>query len=43
MNRDPFDRRKKLKLIVGVFAVFIVVSALTAVALYYMGQTHSLF
>ena len=43
MNRDPFDRRKKIKLVAGVAAVGVLVSVLTAVALYYMGQTHSLF
>jgi hypothetical protein len=41
MARDPIERRRRAKLVLGVLAVGIVMSALVAVALIYMGQMHA--
>jgi len=43
MARDHMERRKRAKLVVAVLAVGILMSALVAVALIYMGQTHPRF
>ena len=39
MTRDPFKRRK-IKLVIGVLAVGIVISALLALALIYLARKH---
>jgi hypothetical protein len=39
MTRDPWERRRKFNLALGVLAVGIVISGLLAVALFFMGQT----
>ncbi len=43
MTRNRMDRRRSVKLVLAVLAVGIVMSALVAVALIYMGQTHPRF
>jgi len=43
MTRNRMDRRRRVKLVIAVLAVGIVMSALVAVALIYMGQTHPRF
>ena len=43
MTRNRIDSRRRAKLVFGVLAVAIVMSALVAVALIYMGQTHPRF
>ena len=43
MTRAPFERRRRRKLVFAVLAVGIVMSALVAVALIYMAQTHPRF
>ncbi len=43
MTRNRMDRRRSAKLVLAVLAVGIVMSALVAVALIYMGQTHPRF
>jgi len=43
MSRDPFERRRQIKLIVGTLAVGLVMSALVAFGLIYMAQGHSRF
>ena len=43
MTRDPIERRRRTKLVFAVFAVGIIMSALVAVTLIYMGQTHPPF
>jgi hypothetical protein len=43
MNRDPWERRRKAKLAVMVIAVGLTISALLAVALFYIGQTRPSF
>jgi hypothetical protein len=43
MTRDPFERRKRTKVVFGVLAVGIVVSVLVAVGLLYMGKMHPHF
>jgi len=40
MTRNRMDRRRRVKLVFGVLAVAIVMSALVAVGLIYMGQMH---
>ena len=40
MTRNRMDRRRSAKLVLAVLAVGIVMSALVAVALIYMGQMH---
>ena len=40
MARDRIERRRRAKLVFAVLAVGIVMSALVAVALIYMGQMH---
>ena len=40
MTRNRMDRRRRTKLVLGVLAVGIVMSALVAIALIYMGQTN---
>jgi hypothetical protein len=40
MSRDPFGRRRRIKIVLGVLAVGIVVSVLVAVGLLYMGKMH---
>jgi hypothetical protein len=40
MARDRFERRKNLKVVFAVLVVGVVMSALLAVALIYMGQAH---
>jgi hypothetical protein len=37
---DRFERRKKVKLVVGVLVVAIAMSALVAVAIIYMARVH---
>jgi hypothetical protein len=39
MTRDPWERRRKFNLALVVLAVGIGISALLAVALFYIGQT----
>jgi len=43
MTRNRMDRRKNVKLFCAVLAVGMVMSALVAVALIFMGQTHPRF
>ena len=43
MTRDPIIRRKRIRVVFGVLAVGIVMSALVGVALFYMGQSHPHF
>jgi hypothetical protein len=43
MARDYFERRRRAKLVFAVLAVGIVMSALVAAALIYLGQTHHPF
>ena len=43
MTRDPFIKRRQIKVVFGVLAVAIVMSALVAMALVFMGQTHPRF
>ena len=43
MTRNRMDRRRSAKLVFAVLAVGIVMSALVAVALIYMGQMHPRF
>ena len=43
MTRNRMDRRRSAKLVLAVLAVGIVMSALVAVALIYLGQTHPRF
>jgi hypothetical protein len=43
MARDRMETRRRAKLVVAVLAVGIVMSALVAVALIYMGQAHPRF
>jgi len=38
MTQDPFDRRRKIKLVVGVVAVGLVMSLLVALAIIYLDQ-----
>jgi len=40
MPRDPFIRRRKIKVAVAVVVVGLVMSALVATALIYMGRMH---
>lgn len=40
MTRNRMDRRRRAKLVFAVLAVGIVMSALVAIALIYMGQAH---
>ncbi len=41
MTRDPITRGRKIKIAVAVLVVGIVMSALVALALIYMGRLHS--
>ena len=43
MTRAPFERRKRLKLMLAVLATAIIVSALVAVALVFLGRSHPRF
>lgn len=43
MSRDPMLRRRTTKLVFAVLAVGIIMSALVALALVYMGQTRPHF
>jgi hypothetical protein len=43
MTRDPIERRRRTRLVVGVLAVGLIMSALVAVALIYMGQARPRF
>ena len=43
MTRDPFDRRRQMKLLFGVVTVALVVSAIVGFLVFYMGQAHSRF
>ena len=40
MARNRMERRRRLKLVIAVLAVGIVMSALVAAALIYLGQMH---
>ena len=41
MARDPFERRRQMKILFAVLAVAVVVSVLLGGLLTYMGQMHS--
>ena len=41
MTRDPFERRRQMKIAFAVLAVALIVSAIVGVMLVYMGQMHS--
>jgi len=43
MTRDPFERRRQMRIAFAVVAVALMVSAIVAVMLAYMGQMHSRF
>jgi hypothetical protein len=43
MKASSFERRKKAKLVFGVFAVGITVGALVGIVLFYMGRVHPSF
>ena len=40
MTRDPFLKRRQMRLVVAVLAVAIVMSTLVALALIYMARSH---
>lgn len=40
MIRDPWERRQRRKRLVAALAVGVVISALVALGLIYLGQTH---
>lgn len=41
MTRDPFERRRQMRILFAVLAVAVVVSVLVGGLLTYMGQMHS--
>jgi hypothetical protein len=43
MTRDPFERRRQMRILFSVLAVAIVVSTIVGMLLAYMGQMHSRF
>jgi hypothetical protein len=43
MTSDPFDRRRQMKILFGVLAVALIVSAVVGFLVFYMGQAHSRF
>jgi len=41
MTREPFEKRRRMRIVLAVLAVGIVMSLVVAVALIYMGRLHS--